>query len=223
MFISTYQKYCLFLLVLKDLILRLMNIRLLIFLGIVLLSFTILSCKGNANNTPQLIVVYEDEEDDLDEFDYFNLEEYGIQASIFLPGPASNVGATTPFVDYQKGGYKWDIFIGDRFQLRIEDWGKDDPIALHKEDLSYQTHMYNFNFIVDEPDLLFYEATLKPKSYDNQVENVGTDHISYHCLGNHRINGFSYLFRTEDLGASKEIANYVLKSINSVKELDLVN
>ena len=188
-----------------------------------LITLFLVSCSNNKRKTPELIVVYEDDDDGLDEFDYHNLNEYGIEASIFLPGPASNVGATTPFVDYQKGGYKWDIFIGDRFQIRIEDWGKDDPIALHKEDLSYQAHIYDIKMIIDEPDLIFYEATLKPKSYSDNNEAVGTDHITYHCLATHKINGFSYLFRTEDLGTTKEIANYVLKSVNSVKELDLIN
>lgn len=181
------------------------------------------SCDDNKRKKPQLIVVYEDEDDGLDEFDYHNLNEYGIGASIFLPGPASNVGATTPFVDYQKGGYKWDIFIGDRFQIRIEDWGKNDPIALHKEDLSYQEHIYDINMIIDEPDLIFYEARLKPKSYSDNNSEVGTEHINYHCFASREINGFSYLFRTEDIGTTKEIAEYVLKSVNSVKELDFIN
>ena len=100
--------------------------------------------------------------------------------------------------------------------------GKDDPIALHKEDLSYQNHMYDFNFLIDEPDLLLYEARLKPKSYSDN-EAVGTDHVAYHCYKTQRINGYNYLFRTEDLGTSKEIADYVLKSVNSVEEFGLEN
>ena len=181
--------------------------------------FFFLGCNSGEENKG-LIVEYDDEGLDLFDFQAFSLSPYQINALIYLPDEGSDIGAATdPKILHALDDYRWSILVGQNFHLRIYDYGEDDGIVLHKEELDDLSHMYEIEFIEDEPDFIYYKRTLKARSTDANAENVGIKHVSYHSLGNHKIQGINYIFRSVEEGHPKPVMEYMTKSIKSVKEV----
>jgi hypothetical protein len=195
--------------------------KLLKYLPVLLLFFvTLISCDSSENEG-ELNVVYEDEDAGLDEFEAFSLAPYGINALIYLPGATSDIGAATdPKVSFELDGYKWDLFVGQNFHMRIEDYGDDEMIAFHKDELKEFSNMYDVEYIEESDNFLYYRKTLKVKGKKEASNSVGLDHVSYHCYGVQTIDGVNYVFRTNELGHPKPTTEYMAKSIKSVKQIE---
>jgi hypothetical protein len=194
---------------------RMKHTLLFLFLGVFLLA-----CKeGGDSGLPEII--YEDADEGLDDFEAFSLAPYGINALIYLPDASSDIGAATdPKVQFEPDGYRWELFVGQNFHMRIDDFGDDEMIAFHKDELQEFSNMYDVEFLEEHEDFLYYRKTLKVKGKQNAQGNVGLDHVSYHCYGQHTIDGINYVFRTNDLGHAKPITEYMAKSIKSVREIE---
>lgn len=177
-------------------------------------------CSDENKDDGTIDVVYEDELDGLDEFEAFSLAPFGINAMVYLPDETADIGAAAvPRVEYEPDGFKWDLFVGQNFHMRIDDWGDDEMIAFHKEELADFSNMYDIEFLEDTENFLYYKRTLKVDGTKDASKNVGVDHVSYHCYGQHTIEGINYVFRTNDNGHHKPITEYMSKSIKSVKEI----
>jgi hypothetical protein len=188
-------------------------------LSFVVLALFTASC-GETEDDNGLNVKYEDEDNDLYEFEAFSLAPYEINAMIYLPDATANIGAATdPKVAHEMDGYNWDLYLGQNFHMRIEDWGDDDHLAYEKENLKDQSHIYEVEYIEESDNFVYYKATLKDNGAVSS-DNVGTDHVSYHCIGQHTIEGVNYIFRTNIAGHPKPITDYMAKSIKSVKQID---
>lgn len=189
-------------------------------LSIFILGIFATSCGGNEEKEDsELNVTYEEEDDDLYEFEAFSLAPYDINAMIYLPDATANIGAATaPTVEHEMDDYKWDLYLGQNFHMHIEDWGDEDALADYIANLKDHDHIYEIEYIEKSDKFIYYKSTLK---VDGELpsKNVGTEHVSYHCVGQHTIDGLNYLFRTGKLGAPKPITDYMAKSIKSVEQI----
>lgn len=178
------------------------------------------SCSGEEKDPNALEVIYEEELDELDEFEAFGLKAYGINAMIYLPDETADIGAAAePKVEHEPDGFKWDLHVGQNFHMRIDDWGDEEMVSFHKEELQDFSSMYNVEFLEESENFLYYKKTLKVDGSKDAGKNVGVEHVSFHCFGQHTIGGINYVFRTNDSGHPKPITEYMAKSIKSVKEI----
>lgn len=187
---------------------------------ILLFAFIISACEENQGEEVEYVVTYEDENDDLNNFEAFSLSPYGINAMIYLPDASSEIGvATDPKVDYRVDGFKWDLYLGQNFHMRIDDWGVEDGIKMHKEQLKLNKSVYEVEFLEEKPDFIYYKRTLRSEGVNGTDSNIGIEHVSYHIYGLHTIDGVNYVFRTNDDGHAKTTTDYMAITIKNVAEL----
>ena len=187
---------------------------------IAVFSFLLLGSCNNESKEKELLVNYEDESNELFDFEAISLAPYQINALIYLPDETADIGAATePKIIHELNDYRWDILLGQYFHMRIVDYGEGDGIAIHLEELEELSYMYDIEYIERKADFIYYKRTLKPRGSDEAAETVGVEHVTYHCLANHRIGGINYIFRSNNDGLSKPIAKYMVKSIRSVEEI----
>ena len=187
---------------------------------VVIALFTTSCGETDEKDGNELNVKYEDEDNELYEYEAFSLAPYEINAMIYLPDATANIGAATdPKVVHEMDDYKWDLYLGQNFHMHIEDWGDDDALAAHIANLEDHSHIYDVEYLEETDNFIYYKSTLK---VDGAVpaENVGTEHVSYHCVGIHTIDGVNYIFRTNKEGHPKPITDYMAKSIKSVKQIE---
>ncbi|KXJ04538.1 hypothetical protein AC249_AIPGENE898, partial [Exaiptasia diaphana] len=89
------------------------------------------------------------------------LSDYEIPAIISLPDETANIGASTkPEIKHVETDIKWEINVGQNFQLLIEDYGDiTDLIEVEKKELENQK-FFKVNYLIDEGDMILYERTL---------------------------------------------------------------
>lgn len=188
--------------------------RLVPFLFLLILIF---SCnKGKSDN-----IIVPSELEDYYEFQGFDLSEYGIPATIMLPDETANIGAsTTPEVQHLESDFYWNILVGQNFHLYIEDYGDNTNLVTeHKRKLE-NTQFYEVKYLLEEPDLIIYEITLKVRGHANASKSVGVDHVSYHVYGERVVNGIHYELRSRDEGFARNIIELMAKSIRSFQDKD---
>ena len=187
----------------------------------IMLLFTVLTLAGCKAETDVngVKIIYEEEKEGLDEFKAFSLAPYGINALIYLPDETSDVGAADePRVEHEPNGFKWDIYLGQNFHLIIDDWGDENMIATHKEELEDYSFMYKVDYLEDKENFLLYTKKLTVDGKKDADPNVGIEHSGYYCYGQHTIEGINFVFRSGE-GSPKLIADYMAKSILSVEEI----
>lgn len=157
-------------------------------------------------------------DDDYYEFQDFNLEPYDINAFISLPDETANIGASTkPEIIHIEDDIKWEVNVGQNFQLMIEDYGDlTDLIEVEKKELAEQT-FFKIDYVIDEPDMILYERTLLVKGTDKASSKVGVEHRSYHVYGQKIVDGITYELQSREDGYEKVIIELMAKSIKSVK------
>jgi len=185
-----------------------------------LLSFSIFAllvltrCGGTDENASS------NADDELYEFQGFSLREYDIPATIMLPDETANIGASTkPEIIHTEDDFKWELLVGPNFHMIIDDWGDDrEMVSSKKKELAGLT-FYGIKYIVNEPDFILYEQTLKVDGEKTAPKSVGLQHRAYHVYGQKVIDGITYVFRSRDEGYEKVIVDLMAKSIKSVKEV----
>ena len=91
-----------------------MSIKFTAFLSLILFLF-VTSCS---ENIPDQAVT----DDDLYEFQGFNMASYDIPMLIMLPDETANIGASTkPDVAHVEGDFKWEINVRRNFKRTIND------------------------------------------------------------------------------------------------------
>jgi len=157
-------------------------------------------------------------DDDYYEFQDFNLGDYDIPAFISLPDETANIGASTkPEIIHIEDDIKWEVNVGQNFQLMIEDYGDlTNLIEVEKKELAEQS-FFKVNYIIDEPDMILYERTLLVKGTKKASSKVGVEHRTYHVYGQKIIDGISYELQSREDGYEKVIIELMAKSIKSMK------
>ncbi len=144
-----------------------------------------------------------------------SLKENGLNMTIMLPEVASPTGASVePQVDHEDGDYMWDLYIGQHFHLVIEDFGKEkDKVADEKKRLADLNGIFVVEYILDEPALIMYKRTL----HEGQGGKP-----TYHCYGQTKVDGYTYILRSHEDGGLKPIIEDMVKTIRSAKQAGAV-
>jgi len=179
-------------------------------LGLLFASMSMVSCggEGDGESTDGDSTTTELTFEDMNEI---SLKEHGLNMCIMLPEVASSTGAAIePQVEHDEGDYLWDVKIGSRFHLIIEDFGKEkDKVANEKKRLKDLEKIFAIEYITDDPKLIMYKRTL----HEGQGGKP-----SYHCYGETVIDGYTYILRSQEDGSLKPIIEDMEKTIQSAKE-----
>jgi len=183
--------------------------------GLMGMSALLYSCGSEEVDTNDGEIVIDD---DYYEFQDFNLGDYDIPAFISLPDETANIGASTkPEIIHIEDDIKWEVNVGQNFQLMIEDYGDlTNLIEVEKKELAEQS-FFKVNYIIDEPDMILYERTLLVKGTKKASSKVGVEHRTYHVYGQKIIDGISYELQSREDGYEKVIIELMAKSIKSMK------
>lgn len=183
--------------------------------GLIGMSIMFYSCDSQEvdPNDGEIVI-----DDDYYEFQDFNLGDYDIPAFISLPDETANIGASTkPEIIHIEDDIKWEVNVGQNFQLMIEDYGDlTDLIEVEKKELAEQS-FFKVNYVIDEPDMILYERTLLVKGTKKASSRVGVEHRTYHVYGQKIIDGISYELQSREDGYEKVIIELMAKSIKSMK------
>lgn len=187
-----------------------------IFYITLLMGSLLFSCGEEENTDTELIINYEDENEELYSFEAFPLTDYELDFFIYLPDETADIGAATkPVVTHATADYKWEISLGTRFNMEIIDMGEYNGVELHKEEIDDLAHVFKVEYLIDEPNLIYYKRIVN----QGATNGVGVDHVTYHCLANHKVNGINYLLRSQEDGLPKPIADYMITSVKYVEEI----
>jgi hypothetical protein len=158
--------------------------------------------------------------EDYNDFESLSLKEYDLPVYLMIPGETANIGASTePEIDHKPNHHKWRVDVGQNFHFEIDDWGNEkDMIGFTKKQLA-ENKMFDIKYLTDEKDFIFFEKTLNVDGNKNASANVGVAHKTYAAYAQYEFKGVTYIFRSRDEGDPKIIAEFVAKSIRSVKEL----
>lgn len=182
-----------------------------IFLALLFIPVILLSCNGAGDGT-------EDGSDtdtlglDFADMMPFSFQEYDLDLELLLPEVASSTGSSIdPYVEHEKGDYLWYLSIGPRFNLIIEDFGKEEnKVKSEKDRLNNLKDIFVIEYLVDEPNLIMYRRTL-------HKDQGGIK--SYHCYGDIKVGGYNYVLKSEEEGGLKPIIEDMIKTIRSAKSL----
>jgi len=190
--------------------------------SLVVLGSLFFACGGEdkPDDDNTLNVEYEEDAEDLYHFEAFSLKPYEINALIYLPDATANIGAATdPRMVHEMDDYQWDLHVGQNFHLHIEDWGEEDALKAHLEELKDQSEIYDVEFIEQEDNFVYYKSKLKVDGSSAKAD-VGADHVTFHVVAQHKIDGINYIFRTNKDGHPKPITDYMATSVKNVKEIE---
>lgn len=180
-----------------------------------LVLVSLFSCNSEKEGN----IVIPDELEEYYEFQGVDLTKYDIPATIMLPDETANIGAsTTPEVQHLESDFYWNIHVGQNFHLYIEDYGDNTNLVQAQKEKLANTQFYQVKYLVDEPNLIVYEVTLKVRGHEKASKSVGVKHVSYHVYGEQVIDGIHYELRSRDEGFERPIIDLMAKSIRSFKE-----
>jgi hypothetical protein len=149
------------------------------------------------------------------DFDYvqyerFDLRPYDIDAQLMLPDATAGIGTSLkPEVNYEEGGFRWELNVGRQFQLLIEDYG-DNALRFEefKRKLLKPSKFFHYKIIKEEPHLLIYQRVVKGNF-------VQTDNKKYHIYALKKINDIYYEFMSPEAGERKKVIDFMYHSIQS--------
>lgn len=180
---------------------------------LILLTFPLLiaSCGDSTDS----IIPKQDVTADLENLGALDMNEfsfvpYGLNLTVLLPEVESSTGASIePEVIHEDGNYLWNLHIGKNFNLVIEDFGKEkNKVAEEKEYLNGQTEIFQFEYIVNEPNIIMYKREL----HDDQGGKK-----SFHCYGEMKVDGYTIVLRTTENGGFKPVVSDMVSTIKSAK------
>ena len=191
-------------------------------LSLIVLGSLFYACDSNNkdDDSNSLNVQYDEESEDLYHFEAFSLKPYEINALVYLPDATANIGAATdPKMVHEMDDYQWDLYVGQNFHMHIEDWGEEYALKAHLEELKDQSEIYDVEFLEQEDNFVYYKSKLKVDGSSSK-KDVGVDHVSFHVVAQHKIDGINYIFRTNKEGHPKPITDYMATSVKNVKEIE---
>ena len=174
----------------------------------------LIACGGSEEvGSSEDIVINED----LYEFQTFDLSPYDLPAFISLPDETANIGASIPEVQHTEDDIYWTINVGPYFQMIITDCGDIKNLMKTEKGLLAQIQNFKLDYIIDEEDLILYKRTLVVEGTEKASPNVGVEHVSYHVFGVKNIGGFNYTFKSQPEGYEKDLIELMAKSIKSIQ------
>ncbi len=159
---------------------------------------------------------------DADYYEYkgLNFQKYMIHAMMMIPDETADIGSSTESeITHVDNDFRWDLKIGEKFIIHIEDFGNSKNLVASKKKELKEKDWFEIKYLVDDKDLIVYQKKLKVKGVNNASPKVGVDHISYHVYAEKVIDGITYELRNSDEGNDKELTRWIAKSIKSFKAL----
>lgn len=183
---------------------------------VISLCFVFSAC-GNKEKRGDLKIENGNEyNEDYYKFSKINLKKHGIMASIMLPNETAGIGAAEiPEIKHVNSDFRWELKIGNRFSLFIEDFGVNNMLVKNMiEKLKAQNNIYTISYLTKSPSLLVYEKTIKKRESTSNKQKK-----SYHIYSQKKINNIIYEIKNSDNGNSKDVVLYMQKSIASIKSV----
>lgn len=159
---------------------------------------------------------------DSDYYEYkgLNFQKYMIHAMMMIPDETADIGSSTESeIIHIDNDFRWDLKIGEKFIIHIEDFGNSKNLVASKKLELKEKDWFEIKYLVDDKDFIVYQKILKVKGVNNASPKVGVDHISYHVYAEKVIDGITYELRNSDEGNDKELTRWIAKSIKSFKAL----
>lgn len=159
-------------------------------------------------------------DNDYYEYKGVHLQQYTLPAMIMVPDETADIGSSTEVeINHADNDFRWDLKIGDKFLIHIEDFGNNKNLVLAKKNELKNKDWFEINYLVNEKNIIVYQKKLKVKGINNASSKVGVEHVSYHVYAEQIIDGISYELRNSDEGNDKEMVRWIAKSIKSFKPL----
>ena len=177
--------------------------------------FLLIACDGkNGSGDNDGVLATDSIDMNFDDMSAFSLVNYGLNMQIMLPKVQSSTGASIePEVKHDEGDYLWYLSIGPRFTLIIEDFGREkNKLADERKRLNELDDIFNVEFLQDDDKVLMYKRTLHEGSGGKP---------SYHCYGTTEVDGYTYIFKTDQDGTFKPIVEDMVKTIRSAEPINI--
>lgn len=192
-----------------------MNLKITLFLSLFTCLFFSCSEQNEEKQKAQTFI-------DADYYEYkgLNFQKYMIHAMMMIPDETADIGSSTESeITHVDNDFRWDLKIGEKFIIHIEDFGNSKNLVASKKKELKEKDWFEIKYLVDDKDLIVYQKKLKVKGVNNASPKVGVDHISYHVYAEKVIDGITYELRNSDEGNDKELTRWIAKSIKSFKAL----
>ena len=192
-----------------------MNLKITLFLSLFICLFFSCSEQNEEKQKAQTFI-------DADYYEYkgLNFQKYMIHAMMMIPDETADIGSSTDSeITHVDNDFRWDLRIGEKFIIHIEDFGNSKNLVASKKKELKEKDWFEIKYLVDDKDLIVYQKILKVKGVNNASPKVGVDHISYHVYAEKVIDGITYELRNSDEGNDKELTRWIAKSIKSFKAL----
>lgn len=192
-----------------------MNLKITLFLSLFICLFFSCSELNEEKQKAQTFI-------DADYYEYkgLNFQKYMIHAMMMIPDETADIGSSTDSeITHVDNDFRWDLRIGEKFIIHIEDFGNSKNLVASKKKELKEKDWFEIKYLVDDKDLIVYQKILKVKGVNNASPKVGVDHISYHVYAEKVIDGITYELRNSDEGNDKELTRWIAKSIKSFKAL----
>lgn len=192
-----------------------MNLKITLFLSLFTCLFFSCSEQNEEKQKAQTFI-------DADYYEYkgLNFQKYMIHAMMMIPDETADIGSSTESeITHVDNDFRWDLKIGEKFIIHIEDFGNSKNLVASKKKELKEKDWFEIKYLVDDKDLIVYQKILKVKGVNNASPKVGVDHISYHVYAEKVIDGITYELRNSDEGNDKELTRWIAKSIKSFKAL----
>ena len=192
-----------------------MNLKITLFLSLFTCLFFSCSEQNEEKQNAQTFM-------DADYYEYkgLNFQKYMIHAMMMIPDETADIGSSTESeITHVDNDFRWDLKIGEKFIIHIEDFGNSKNLVASKKKELKEKDWFEIKYLVDDKDLIVYQKILKVKGVNNASPKVGVDHISYHVYAEKVIDGITYELRNSDEGNDKELTRWIAKSIKSFKAL----
>lgn len=158
--------------------------------------------------------------DEYYEFQDFILSDFDLtNVSISLPDETANIGAVVEPSVIHDEAHKWQISVGPKFELHIEDQGELQDLIQEKKDELSREIFSKITYIEESDSMLVYEKELIPTGISSASKDVGTEHKAYHIFGVQKVGEFNYTLHSGLDGVqSTDILELMKKSIRSFKK-----
>ena len=146
------------------------------------------------------------------QYNRFDLRPYDINAQMMLPNASAGIGTSLkPSVNYEVGGFRWQLDIGRNFTLLIEDYGDYSfRFAEFKRKLLKPNAFFEIEIVKQTKDVLIFRRKVKG-------EFVSKKNARFYIYSVKKIGENYYELMNREQGDSKRVVDFMYHSIQSLK------
>lgn len=142
----------------------------------------------------------------------FDLRPYDLSARIMLPNASAGIGTSMkPVVNFEIGGFKWELSVGRNFTLLIEDYGDYAyRFAEFKRKLLKPNPFFEIEMVRQTKDVLIYRRIVKG-------EFAAKKNARFYIYSVKRLRENYYEIMNREQGDTKRVVDFMYHSIQSLK------